>query len=65
MQHYAQIVPLAAGLLLSLAAPPLPHGTVISPLSRVYRVYQSNPGAIGSSSCVFVRRGSAPSRQRG
>jgi len=24
-------------------APPVPHGSVISPMSRVYRVYQSNP----------------------
>lgn len=25
------------------ATPPLPHGSVISPMSRVYRVYQANP----------------------
>jgi predicted carbohydrate-binding protein with CBM5 and CBM33 domain len=33
----------SAALLLAHAAAPLPHGTVVAPLSRVYRVYQSNP----------------------
>ncbi|MBL8897604.1 MAG: lytic polysaccharide monooxygenase [Planctomycetes bacterium] len=33
----------SASLVLAGATAPAPHGTVVSPLSRVYRVYQSNP----------------------
>ena len=42
--HYlACLFPLTVSLALVPAMLPLPHGTVVSPLSRVYRVYQSNP----------------------
>lgn len=40
---YASIGICAVAALALTEAPVLPHGTVVTPMSRVYRVYQSNP----------------------
>ena len=37
------ILPLLAGIVLASAVAAFGHGTVVHPISRVYRVYQSNP----------------------